>query len=101
MFDAPRLALDRDWNELDHELRPGISDGEERAADGLNDNVEFFGQFPLHCVLKSLARFHFASRKLPEAAVTLICRPLADEISLVALNDGSENDRHWEGRLRR
>jgi len=43
-----------------------------------------------------LSRFHLAPRKLPQTAVTLVRRPLADEVIAIALDHGCEDasERH-------
>src|SRR5687767_13498986 len=38
-----------------------------------------------------LSRFHFAARKLPQTAVTLVCWPLADEVNALPVYNGCEH----------
>ncbi len=54
-------------------------------------NAEFLSQFSLNCVGVGFTGFALSTWELPEPAVPLMTRSLADQVAAVALDDGREH----------
>ena len=83
--------MNRCGYELDQEFRPGISNREYSRPNGQNTDIEFFSELPPRRFKMGFARFHFAARKLPQAAVTLVFCSLADEVIAFPFYNGCQH----------
>ena len=88
MLETRWTAMNRCGYKLDQEFRPGISNREYSRTNGQNTDIEFFSELPARRFEMGLSRFHFAARKLPQTAVTLVFCSLADEVIAIPLYNG-------------
>ena len=91
MLKAPGATRHGCRNELDHKRRVGIPIDKDCLTYSIDLKVELFAQFAHGGVEQRLSSLQFPSGKLPEPAVSLRLRPLADQELSVLLDNGREN----------
>lgn len=84
MLQTLRLAINLNGVKLYVERGSWIVNREELIADARDSDAEFFSELSVSGVEDRLAGFELATGKLPEAAVPLVRRALADQKALGA-----------------
>ena len=82
---------DRDRHEDDLERRAGIHDRQLRRADAEHLDAQLLAQLAPRRVEVRLAGLALPTRELPQAAVPLVGRALAEEQSVTVRDDGGDH----------
>lgn len=91
MLQGNRLTVTTHESELDNERRVWIGRSIDDVANRSHSNSQLFGQLADRGELNVLTCFQLATRKLPETTMSLMRRPLTNEVLVGSMYDSCEH----------